>query len=295
MGRVEDGTTVTDFEPEEQRRHVSLSLALAPVEVDGHKLNLLDSPGDADFVGDVRAALRAADLAVVVVSAVEGVEVQTEAVWALAEEAGLPRMVFVNKMDRDRASFDRTLQQLREVFGPGITPLELPIGEEASFRGVADVITDTAWVDDGRTATPGPVPPELDAREHEVHDALVERIVETDDALLERYLEGIVPGVEELDARLARGVAEGNVFPVVCGAALRGIGVDRLAALICEIGPSPADHPATVQAGDGTAEVAPDPSATRWRSCSRRWPIPTSATSRCSGCSRARSRPTSTS
>jgi elongation factor G len=259
MGRVEDGSTVTDFDPEEQRRHVSLSLALAPVEVEGHKVNVLDTPGDADFQADVRAALRAADLAVVVVSAVEGVEVQTEAVWAMAEEAGVPRMFFVNKMDRDRASFDRTLQQLHDVFGAGVTPLELPIGEESAFRGVADVLTDTAWLDDGTTATPGPVPPELDAREHEVHDALVERIVETDDALLEQYLDGIVPGVEELDARLARGVAEGTVFPVVCGAALRGIGVDRLAALICEIGPSPVDRPATVQAGDGVVEVAPDP------------------------------------
>src|SRR5439155_2974251 len=149
QGRVEDGTTTTDFDPEEARRGISLSLSLAPFEHDGHKINLLDPPGYADFVSDVHEALRVADLAVVVVSAVEGVEVQTEAAWRLAAELGVPRMIFVNKLDRERASFERTLDQLRERFGAGVAPLELPIGEEAAFKGVADLLTDTAFIYEG--------------------------------------------------------------------------------------------------------------------------------------------------
>ena len=126
-GRVEDGTTVCDYEPEESKRHLSLSLALAPFEWKGHKVNLIDTPGYADFVGDVKAALRVADLAVFVISAVDGVEVQTEATWKLAAEAGIPRMIFINKLDRERASFERTLDQIRDKFGAGIAPLELPM------------------------------------------------------------------------------------------------------------------------------------------------------------------------
>jgi elongation factor G len=128
MGRVEDGTTVCDFDPEEHKRGISLSLAVAPFDWRDHKINLIDAPGYADFMGDVAAALRIADLAVFVVSAVDGVEVQTEEAWALAADLGMPRMVFVNKLDRERASFDTTLAQLRERLGAGIAPLELPIG-----------------------------------------------------------------------------------------------------------------------------------------------------------------------
>ncbi len=150
-GRVEEGTTVTDFDPEEQKRSLSLSLALAPFEWEGHKVNLIDTPGYADFIGDVQAALRVADLAVFVVSAVDGVEVQTEVIWKIAAELGLPRMIFVNKLDRERASFQRTLEQLRTKFGAGIAPLELPIGEEAGFRGIADLLTDKGFFYEGGT------------------------------------------------------------------------------------------------------------------------------------------------
>src|SRR6202047_2184238 len=149
QGRVEDGTTTTDFDPEEVKRTISLSVSLAPFEWEDHKINLLDCPGYADFASDTIAALRVADLAVFVVSAVEGVEVQTEMMWKVAAELGLPRMVFINKLDRERASFERTLDQLQRTFGAGIAPLELPIGEEADFRGVADLLSDTAITYDG--------------------------------------------------------------------------------------------------------------------------------------------------
>jgi elongation factor G len=260
IGRVEDGTTVTDYDPEEQRRGISLSLAVAPFEWKGHKINLIDTPGYADFVGDVHAALRVVDLAVFVVSAVEGVEVQAEAIWRLAAELGIPRMVFINKLDRERADFERTLDQLRDRFGAGIAPLELPIGQEAAFRGVADLLTDTAWFYEGGRGTHGEVPDDMEALEHQVHDNLVEGIVVADDELLEKYLEGDVPSFEQLEKTLAHGVDEASVFPVVCGSATARVAVDRLADFICEIGPSPLDRPpVTVAAGPTTAEVSPDP------------------------------------
>ncbi len=260
QGRVEDGTTTTDFDAEEVRRGISLSLALAPFEHDGFKINLIDTPGYADFVVELQTALRVADLAVLVVSGVEGVEVQTEVAWRMASELGLPRMFFVNKLDRERASFDRTMDQLRDRFGAGVAPLELPIGEEASFRGIADLLTDKAHFYDGPTATIGDIPEDMEAREHEVRDNLVEGIVVADDDLTERYLEGEDISPKELEEALAKGVAEASVFPVTCGSAAKLIGIDRLAQLICEVGPSPLDRPPVrVQAGDGTMDVVPDP------------------------------------
>ena len=194
------------------------------------------------------------------VSGVEGVEVQTEVAWRMAAELGLPRMFFVNKLDRERASFDRTMDQLRDRFGAGVAPLELPIGEEASFRGIADLLTDKAHFYDGPKATIGEIPEDMEAREHEVHDNLVEGIVVADDDLIERYLEGEDISPKELEEALAKGVAEASVFPVMCGSAAKLIGIDRLAQLICEVGPSPLDRPpVTVQAGDGTMDVGPDP------------------------------------
>jgi elongation factor G len=261
QGRVEDGNTTTDFDPEEVKRGISLSVAIAPVEHKGHKINILDCPGYADFIGEVEAALRVADLAVFVVSAVEGVEVQTEAAWKIAAGLGLPRMIFVNKLDRERASFDRALEQLRDTFGAGVAPLELPIGEEDRFRGVADLLTDTAITYESGKAVQGSIPDEMEAREHEVHDNLVEGIVVADDDLMERYLEGDVPTPKELEDTLAKGVAAGQVFPVVCGSAAKCIAIDRLADFICEIGPSPVDRPpVVVEAGDSVSEVEADPS-----------------------------------
>ncbi|CAA9209583.1 MAG: Elongation factor G-like protein TM_1651 [uncultured Acidimicrobiales bacterium] len=262
LGRVEDGNTTTDFDPEEVRRRLSLSLSLAPFEHDGFKINLLDAPGYADFVGDVHTALRVADLAILVVSAVEGVEVQTEVAWRMAAEIGLPRMFFINKLDRERASFDRTLAQLQERFGAGVAPLELPIGEEASFRGVADLLTDTAvFYDGGPKPTIAEIPEDMAEREHAVRDNLVEGIVVADDDLTMRYLEGETITPKELEDTLAKGVAEASVFPVACGSATKMIGIDRLAQFIVEVGPSPLDRPpVSVEAPGGATEVAPDPS-----------------------------------
>jgi elongation factor G len=260
MGRVEDGTATLDTEPEELKRQLSASLALATFGWHDHKINLLDCPGYADFFAEVEAALSVADLAVFVVSAVEGVEVQTELAWRLASERQLPRMVFVNKLDRERASFDRTLSQLQAVFGAGIAPLELPVGEESGFRGVLDLLCDRAITYETGKPVEGPVPDDLATTENQVHDSLVEGIVVGDDALMERYLEGDAISFEELEKTLAKGVADGNVFPVVCGSGLRSIGIDRLANFICEIGPAPTERPpVAVTAGDTVVEIAADP------------------------------------
>jgi elongation factor G len=259
LGTVEEGNTVTDFDPEEHARDMSLSLALAPFEWRDHKINLIDTPGYADFIGDVHAALRVADLAVFVVDATEGVEVQTEYAWQVAEKLGVPRMIFINKLDKEQASFDRTLAELRDRFGAGIAPIELPIGEHSGFHGVADLFRDKAYVYDSGRAEEAEMPGDMADREHEVHDNLVEGIVVADDDMLEAYLEGEIPSVEELEKTMAKGIAEATVFPVVCGSATGPIAVDRLADFIVELGPAPTDRPPIIiEAGDELIEVESD-------------------------------------
>jgi elongation factor G len=260
LGRTEDGTTVCDFEPEEVKRQISVSLALAPFLFEDCKINIIDTPGYADFIAEVEAGLSVADLAVLVVSAVEGVEVQSEETWRLATELGIPRLVFVNKLDRERADFERTLDQLRERFGSGIAPLELPIGTEAAFNGIADLLSDSAIFYGAGKPTTGPIPEDISELEHRVRETLIEGIVVADDSMMERYLEGEVPAPKDLEATLAHGVASATVFPVICGSALTGVGVDRLASLICAIGPSPlARRSFTVRAGNDTMQLPRDP------------------------------------
>lgn len=241
MGRVEDGTTASDFDPEEHKRGISVGLSVLPFEYEGHKINLLDCPGYADFVGDVVAALRVADLAVFVISAVDGVEVQAEIAWKMAVAAGLPRAIFVNKLDRDRASFARTMDELKAKFGAGVAPLQLPIGEEAALSGVVDLLSDTAYnyPEGSRTGTAGEVPDSLADQEHAVHDALIEGIVVGDDDLMERYLGDEKIEYSELAGALAQGIASGSVFPVLCGSATRMVGMDRLAHFLVEEAPAP--------------------------------------------------------
>lgn len=240
---------------------MSLALAVAPLEWRGHKINLIDTPGYADFLGEVAAALRVADLAVFVVSAVDGVQVQTVHIWRMAEQLGLARLVFVNKLDRERADFDATLNQLGEELSSRMAPLELPVGAESAFTGIADVLTDEAHLYTGGKVRREKVPEEMATVEHEVHETLVESIVEADDALLERYLEGEEPRTEELEHTLHDGLAEGTVFPVVVGSATAEIGIDRLADYLVEIGPSPLDHKVRVDGAGQDVEVSADPDA----------------------------------
>ncbi len=260
IGTVEAGSTVTDADPEEHDRQMSVTMGMAPFEWRGHKVNLIDTPGYADFAGDVHAALRVADLAVFVVSAADGVEVQTEYAWRIAEKHNVPRMIFINKLDKERASFERTLQELRDRFGAGIAPIELPIGKEAEFRGIIGLFRNKAYCYDSGEAEVIDIPEELVDEGHSVHDNLVEGIVVADDDLLEGYLDGVIPSVEELERTMAKGVAEATVFPVVCGSATGPIAVDRLADFIVELGPSPQDRPPVkVIAGGEEVLIEKDP------------------------------------
>ncbi len=266
-GRVEDGTTVSDFEAEEIKHGISLSLAVAPFswtapDGESYKVNLIDTPGYADFAGAVDAALSVADLAVLVVSAVDGVEVGTERVWAQCAAAGIPRMVFITKEDKARADFHAVLDQLRASFGPGFAPLELPLGEEDAFRGVADVLSERGLAyDAGGDRHTEAIPTAVADEERRLHDELAEEIVSGDDDQLERYLAGDTPSVAELERTLAREVLDSRVFPVLVGSAATGIGIDRLADFLCEIGPSPADRPTTVVLGSETISVPADAAA----------------------------------
>ena len=267
QGSVEKGNTVCDTEPEAVNRQLSISLAVAPFVLDGIKVNVLDTPGYPDFECDVLAALRAADLAVLVVSATDGVQPQTLETWQAAAALGLPRVVVVNKLDRERADFDSALEQVRAAFGAGVAPVELPIGTERDFRGVIDLLDDKATLYETSsgppvTGTEGPVPAELEVTEHEVHEQLVEGIVVGDDDLMTRYLDGETIARDELEASLAGGVASASVFPVLCCSAATGVGVDRLARLLIELCPAPESRPpVTVRAGEGEVEVACDPGA----------------------------------
>jgi elongation factor G len=253
MGFVEDGNTVSDFEPEETKRQISVSLAMTPIEWRGAKLNVLDAPGYADFIGDVRAALRAVDACLFVVSAVDGVEVQHEVVWELAAEHRLPRAFFINKMDRERASFQRTLDQLVQSFGTQVAPLQFPIGEEHDFEGVADLLSGKAYrYPSGPKGEESDWPDDIAGKAEPLREKLTESVAEADDALLEKYLDQGELSADEVVRGIKAGIAEAKLAPVVCGAAEKAAGVDRLADLIVDAFPSPAERPGvTVMTKDG--------------------------------------------
>jgi elongation factor G len=262
MGKVEDGNTVSDYDPEEVRRGISVSLSLAPVEWNGVKLNILDTPGYADFIGDVKGALRAVDACLFVVSAVDGVQVQTEVVWELAAEAGLPRAIFINKIDRERASFDRTLEGLIKAFGTQVAPTQLPIGEEHEFAGILDLLTRKAYrYSSSPKGQDGDWPEDLTAKAEGHRERLVEAVAEADDALLEKYLESGELDHDEIVRGVQAGLSQARFAPVLVGAAGKPAGVDLLAQFLAEALPSPVDRPpVTVRTkGGGETERPSDP------------------------------------
>jgi len=242
LGKVDDGTTTTDFDPDEIKRKISLNTAAAFCDHKGHRLNLIDTPGYGDFVADARAGLRVAGAAIVVVDAVAGVQVQTEKVWKFANEYNLPRAIVINRLDRERADFHRTLEALQKRLKGRLVPLQLPIGSEAGFRGVMDLITMRALVHaDGRTKD-AEVPADLEESARAYREKLTEAAAETDDDLLAKYLEEGAIGEEEMLSALRRAIMSGGVVPVLCAAATRGIGIGSLLDLIVKEFPSPADQ-----------------------------------------------------
>ena len=264
-GTVTDGTTALDRDPEAIERGSSVAMGLASFEwsaPDGesYRINLLDTPGHPDFVAEADAALSAADLAIVVVSAADGVEVGTTAAWRACADRSLPAFVFVTREDRPRADFEHVVDDLTAAFGPGFTPLELPLGEESAFHGVADVITEQAleYEADG-THHVQALPSDVAVREHEVHDRVVEEIVSGDDDQLERYLDGEQLTERELEHTLAAEVAARRAFPVLVGSGANGIGVDRLLDYVCEVGPSPLARTFVAKRAGDLVDVGADP------------------------------------
>lgn len=243
LGKVEAGTTTLDFDPEEVRRQITINTALAPLEWAGVKINLLDTPGYFDFIGDVAGALRVADSCIVCVSAVAGVEVGTEKVWSYADQHNLPRLVFVNKMDRENADFDRTLLQLQKFFGLKVVPVQVPIGAEADFRGLVDLVEMKAFLFSGDGKKPGEtgIPAESAAKAAVYREKLMEAIAESDDELLLKYLEGEPLEREEMETGLRKAVLAGKVVPVLCGSATHNYGLQPLLEIIVSSLPSPAD------------------------------------------------------
>ena len=258
MGKITEGNTVCDFDEEEIKKQISISTALAPIEWNDHKINILDAPGYADFVGELKAAMRVADLAVFVVSGVEGVEVQTQVAWNYAEELSLPRLVVVNKLDRENSSFRRTLDQMREMFGKAVAPIELPLGREHDFKGLISVIDEAAYEYDANgKPSQVDVPEDRRARLDEVRTDLLDSVAESSDELLERYLEGGQISKEEIVKALHEGIDDATMFPVLVTSATHLVGIDRLMDVIVNAGPSPLDMP-PVEGEGGTREPKPD-------------------------------------
>jgi len=247
LGSVEDGTATTDFDPDEQKRHMSVSLAVAPLDWKGTKLNLVDTPGYADFFGEVCSASRAVDAALIVVDAVASVQVGTEAVWKKVDERALPRFVFVNKMRRENANYFTVLDRLRSRFGKQVVPLTIPIGTDLGFKGVLDLVSRKAYLD----GTPQDVPGDMTADVDQYREMLVESVCEQDDELINKYLEGEEISEDEIRAALRIAVGKNLVTPVLCGDALKELGITPLLNELVDLAPPPTSAAADLAAAKG--------------------------------------------
>jgi len=246
FGKVDDGTTVTDYDEEEVARKHTLSASLAYAEWNKHKINLIDTPGMGNFFADATAAVHVADAALVVVDAVGGVMVQTEKIWAAAEELALPRLVVVNRLDRERASLERTLASLHEACNRTVIPIQLPIGEERNFRGVVDLVSRKAFLfqtDESGKFSEGAIPGEMAAAVDAAREALIEMVAENDEKLMEKFFEAGTLSDDEIVTGLRAATIAGKIFPLVCTSATLNIGVQQLLDSILACLPSPVDRP----------------------------------------------------
>ncbi|MFO7743452.1 MAG: elongation factor G [Anaerolineae bacterium] len=257
MGSVEDGTTVSDYDEEERRRHISLNLALVPVEWQGHKINVIDTPGYTDFVGEVKSAVRVADGALVVVDAVSGVEVGTELVWKFADEQNLPRMIVVNKINRENVHLDHIMEELEESFGENFILTHLPIGTAEKCTGVVDLVNMRALL--GTEGKVADIPSDMADQAEDARVQLIEAAAEADDELIMKYLEGESLSEEEIQRGLRRAILEGATVPVMVTAATENIGTKALLDAVVNYAPSPADRePVTAEGPSGDEEIRPD-------------------------------------
>ncbi|NMB15587.1 MAG: elongation factor G, partial [Firmicutes bacterium] len=242
LGRVDDGTSILDYDPEEVRRKISISSSLGPCEWKGHKLNVIDTPGYFDFAGEVKAALRVVEGAVVVVCAASGVEVGTEKVWGYADDCNLPRMIFVNKMDRENADFFKVLGELTERLGNKAIPIQIPMGAADDFRGIVDLVKMKAYAANEKGKfVESAIPEDLMSEAESYREALIDAVAVGDEELMMKYLEGETLTQEEVELCLGLATKSGDVIPVLCGSANKVAGIDLLMDYCIECLPSPVD------------------------------------------------------
>jgi len=241
MGRVEEGTTTSDFDPDEIKRKISVNLSVLPCEWKGVKVNLIDTPGYADFIGEEKCGVRAADAALIVVDAAAGVQVGTEIAWECADDAGSPRAFFVNRIDRENADFDAAVTKIREIFGNKCVPIQLPIGAQERFTGIVDLIAMKAFM--GDKASEASIPDDLAQSAKQYREQMIEAIAEADDDVINKYLEGEELSEEEISRALRSAVVQGIASPIMVGSAARNVGVDCLLDEIVKNFPSPAEVP----------------------------------------------------
>src|SRR5712692_9061002 len=242
QGKVDEGSSIADYDPDELKRSMTLHAKVLPVEWKNTKINFIDTPGYADFVGEVKAALRVADAALVVVTAEKGVEVGTELTWQYADERNLPRLVLVNKLDRENTSFDQALDSLRKRFGLKVVPLQIPIGEQSGFRGVVDLVSQKGYTfEGGNKLQEVAIPAELKESISSYREQLIESAVESDDTIMEKFLEGEELSDEEILSVVKKGTRSGQLIPVLCGSGSKNIGVQTLLDAIVDYLPDAAD------------------------------------------------------
>ncbi|MGD8397771.1 MAG: elongation factor G [Anaerolineae bacterium] len=263
LGRVDDGTSVSDWDEEERRRGMSINASLMPCEWKDHKLNVLDTPGYMDFVGEVISGVRVADGAVVVLDAASGVEVGTEQVWYYADQRELPRLVFVNKMERENINLEAVIEQVRTKFGVAVVPLQLPIGSQGDFAGVVDVLAEKAFM--GDQATEGPIPGDMADAAEEARMVLIEAAAEGKDALMEKYFEELTLSNDEILRGLKARIRAGTLVPVLIGSAAMNIGVQPLLRHVIQLLPSPVEagpYEATNPVANDKVELESDSAST---------------------------------
>ena len=241
IGKIEEGNTVLDYDPEEKKRQFSISLSIAPVELDNVKINIIDIPGYADFHGECIQGMRAVDVGMIVVSGVSGIKAGTERAWEYCNKIKLPRTIFINKLDRENASFDNVLDSLNQKFGISVVPIQYPIGTEENFKGVINVISNEAKIYNTKTREVEiiDIPKELEEKVQHCKIMIMEAVAETDENLLEKYFSEGILSDEEIYKGLIKGCASGEIAPVMCGSALKVIGIDSLIEDIVECFPSP--------------------------------------------------------
>jgi elongation factor G len=258
LGKVDDGSSTSDYDPDEIKRKISINLSLLPCPWRDAKVNLIDTPGYSDFIGEVKAGIRVSEGAVIVICAASSVEVGTEQVWGYCQEANLPRLIFVNKMERENADFFKTVNDIQARFGPKCLPIQIPIGAQNDFQGIIDLLTLKAYT--GSPPKEGEIPSSLEGQVNTFREKLIESAAETEDALIEKYLGGEELTQEELRNGLRKAVVNGSVFPILAGSALQNVGINSLLDAMVDYLPSPAEREvaAVADAKEEKIEVSGD-------------------------------------